>query len=211
MTRVLTLAEAIALRASPVKGKRGGVAGTPAWLAGVAITHRIRTRFQRPADWATLTHGEQLVFTLHCDLDAEVKNGGLHQYLSNSSGDRAEVVKGYLSELGATELRAMFDEVSALFPNAVIPSERASRDAILWPSDEDARVAILTDVEVIERRYAGFWDDLWRRVMDYVEANRADFEQPTDTAAQAGKPKSRSQARKASKSGGKRSKRRTKG
>ena len=179
MTRVLTLAEAIALRATPVEGKRGGVAVTPDWVAGVAITDRIRTRFQRPADWATLTHGEQLVFTLHCALDAEVKNGGLHQYLSNSSGDGAEVVKGYLSELEATELRAMFDDVSALFPNAVIPSDRASRDAILWPSDESARLAIMNDVEVIERRYAGSWDDLWRRVMDYVEAHRAEFEQPT--------------------------------
>jgi len=210
MTAVLTLADAIALRTKPVEGKRGGVTVTPDWCAGVAITDRIRSRFQRPADWSNLTDGEQLVFTLHCELDAEVKNGGLHQYLTNSSGDGAEGVKRYLTELGATGLRAMFDEVSTLFPNAIIPSDRAKREAILWPSQEDARLGVMDKLEKVERRYAAHWDDLWRRVMDYVEAHRTDFEQPADTGGAGSKSRSQSKARKTSKAHPRRSKRRKK-
>jgi len=125
-----------------------------------------------------LTHGEQLAFTLICDLDGEVKNGGLHQYLTNSSGDRAEGVKAYLSELGATELRAMFDEISAFFPGGVIPKDRVEREAVLWPPDEPTRFSVMDRVELIERRYAGYWNDLWCRVMDYVEAHRTEFAVP---------------------------------
>jgi len=178
VTDILSLEEAIALRTVPVQGKRGGVTVTPDWCAAVAIEDRVRRRFRRSADWPILTHGEQLVYTLICDLDGEVKNGGLHQYLTNSSGDRAEDVKGYLSELGATELRSMFDEVSLFFPDRVIPKDRAEREAVLWPRDEPAKSAIMDQVEVIERRYVGYWDDLWQRVMDYVEAHRAEFSLP---------------------------------
>ena len=178
MTRVSSLEEAIALRTIPVQGTRGGVIVTSDWCAAVAITDRVSSRFTRPAEWPTLTHGEQLVYTLICALDGEVKNGGLHQYLTNSSGDRAEDVKGYLSELGATELRSMFDEVSDFFPGKVIPKDRAERDSVLWPHDEPAKSAIMDQVEGIERRYAGYWNDLWRRVMDYVEAHRAEFAAP---------------------------------
>ncbi len=210
MTAVLSLADAIALRTKPVTGKRGGVTVTADWWAGVAITDRIRSRFQRPADWSTLTHGEQLVFTLHCALDAEVKNGGVHQYLTNSSGDDAEGVKRYLSELGATGLRAMFDEVSTLFPDAVIPSDRAKRWAILSPSQEDARLAVMDQLEQVERRYAPHWDDLWRRVMDYVETHRTDFEQPADSGAAQSERRSQSKARRTSKAHPKRSKGRKK-
>ena len=98
----------------------------------MAIVDRVRTRFRRSPDWPTLTHGEQLVHTLICDLDGEVKNGGLHQYLTNSSGDRAEDVKAYLSELGATELRSMFDEISTFFPDRVISKDRVDREAVLY-------------------------------------------------------------------------------
>ena len=178
MSDILPLQEAIALRTVPVQGKRGGVTVTPDWCAAVAIVDRIRTRFRRSADWPTLTHGEQLVHTLICDLDGEVKNGGLHQYLTNSSGDRAEDVKGYLSELGATELRSMFDEISTLFPDRVISRDRVEREAVLWPRDEPTKLAIMDQVEVIERRYVGYWNDLWLRVMDYVEAHQAEFSLP---------------------------------
>ena len=91
---------------------------------------------------------------------------------------RSEDVKAYLSELGATELRSMFDEISTLFPDRVISKDRVDREAVLWPRDEPTKLTIMDQVEVIERRYAGYWNDLWRRVMDYVEAHRAEFSLP---------------------------------
>src|SRR5436190_2139152 len=103
MTGVPSLEQAVALRTEPVQGKRGGVTVTPDWCAALAITDRVRSRFKRSADWATLTHGEQLALTLICVMDG---------------------------------------------------------------------------VELIERRYAGYWNDLWCRVMDYVEAHRTEFAVP---------------------------------
>lgn len=41
-----------------------------------------------------------------------MENGGLHQYLTNSTGDDAERVRGHLAELGATAMLAVLDRLA---------------------------------------------------------------------------------------------------
>ena len=70
------------------------------------------------------------------------------------------------------------DLLSPFFPGGVIPKDRVEREAVLWPPDEPTRFSVMDRVELIERRYAGYWNDLWCRVMDYVEAHRTEFAVP---------------------------------
>ena len=166
----LSLARALKLRRAP-----GGTA--PDYDAALAIWNRIETRFKRASDYASLTHGEQLFHRVFFALDSEVENGGLHQYLENSSGDDAERVKADLTEIGAAELRKVLDDLSGLFPSHDIPEERVARLDALAESEEN--VENFDELfEEADAQYGRAAQTLYTHLMNYVETHRSEFALP---------------------------------
>jgi len=166
---VSTLAEAIALRDSVGAGSD--------YQAALVIGERIKSRFKRVSDFATLSPGEQLFHELFFGLEGEVENGGLHQYLSNSSGDDAERARGHLATIGAMHTLAALDRVRVCFQGGPFPKVRKERIDALRIAEEE-----LDDFdELFERAddaYARAAPDLHRRLMDYVESHQAEFALP---------------------------------
>jgi hypothetical protein len=165
----LTLADAIALR-------HGGGTNSD-YEAALAISDRIKSRFKRASDFAKLSAGEQLFHELFFGLDGEVENGGLHQYLSNSSGDDAERVREHLARIGARDTLAALDRVRVLFDGDAFPENRQQRTAALRAAEQE-RDEFGELFEAADHAYARAAPDLHCRLMDYVESHQPEFALP---------------------------------
>jgi hypothetical protein len=72
------------------------------------------------------------VVELVAELEAEVNNGGLHQYFNNSSGDNASKAVLALETIGALNAADILRRANARFPEGSPPKERRARLGILW-------------------------------------------------------------------------------
>jgi hypothetical protein len=83
-----------------------------------------------------LSEGERYVILAWCFV-AETTNGGIHQYLTNSTGDLAEETRPVLREIGATLAAEALDAArKTLFGGKPIPADGELRDNILSAWDE---------------------------------------------------------------------------
>jgi hypothetical protein len=68
---------------------------------------------------------------------AETNNGGIHQYLTNSSGDYAEETRAIMHKIGATLAAEALDSArQVLFGGKPIPSDHVFREEILSEWDQ---------------------------------------------------------------------------
>ena len=180
MARLHTLNEALALRKAGRKPPRKGKPKNPDFLALNAILDRIRTRFHNPATFAQLTHGEQLVHEVGFVMDAELLNGGWHQFLGNSSGNDAERDKSFLRELGAFAVLQLLERVATLFPNGVIPTDWKQRNQQLRTARDADPESVDAMLNAADAAYYRDRENLYTRLMDYVEGHQDDFRLPDD-------------------------------
>lgn len=62
-------------------------------------------------------------FILVWELEAEVNNGGFHQFFFNSDGDRAVLTPAALRQIGAEHTASIVERANAMFPGAP-PTDR---------------------------------------------------------------------------------------
>ena len=106
--------------------------------------------------------------------DAEVRNGGFHQYFMNSTGDAALVTLQALEKLGEDARARLLVSAMARFPGGVAPKSQSARQAALSAISyrEDWRPW----VQPIEAAYYALDADvLGRRIEDYVESHSDEF------------------------------------
>jgi hypothetical protein len=84
-----------------------------------------------------LTPDEQLLVVIWA-LEAEVNNGGFHQYYFNSSGDFARYASRMLREIGAKNMAQIVDEANAVFGPVGPPDNRDERQKALETIDDDS-------------------------------------------------------------------------
>jgi hypothetical protein len=83
-----------------------------------------------------LSAGERIVILVNGFI-WEVTNGGLSQFLSNSTGDYAEETRQAMRTIGATAAADALDDVRAvIFGGSPIPADRETRCDILFEWDE---------------------------------------------------------------------------
>jgi hypothetical protein len=83
-----------------------------------------------------LTEGERYVI-LAWGFVAETTSGGLHQFLTNSTGDHAEATRDAMHQIGATLAAKALDAMHQVpFGNQPIPSERSVRCNVLSTWEE---------------------------------------------------------------------------
>ena len=156
-----TSSRALATGASPESGALQAVA---TWV--------------RRSDWsrgfAGLTRGERLFWDVYVSLCGEIANGGVEQFLSNSSGDNAEEVRGYLAEIGARRAGAALKRAASVFPRARIPSSATKRDAVLRREDD----ALIATFDAADAAFETGLAELYARLLAWLRKNQAEFVSP---------------------------------
>ena len=172
--RILTLSQALKLSrtASADETIRQATAGKSIY----ELFQRVECRFTGPDDFSRLTHGERLLWDL-AYMNGEVLNGGFHQYLSNSTGETGEDVKGYLEEIGAKQTLKLFQRLSRLFPRSRIPRDQDKRCDLLEKWQTRKGNALLDELAEAFYRQK---ENLELLIVDYVKKNRDEFVQPSD-------------------------------
>ncbi len=81
------------------------------------------------------------------NFQAELNNGGMHQYLLNSSGDFAIETPQVFRRIGADVAARILDEANAFFGTEGPPADREIRVAALlaFPKDVEHRLHALSD------------------------------------------------------------------
>jgi len=126
----------------------------------VAVGERITRLLQPTRPDKGLTKGERLFHVLWSVMDAEVQNGGLHQFLSNSSGALGEEAKDHLTTIGAAKARQVLARASVMFSHGVIPKNRRLRNQAL---------------STAEKRADASWKQLAQAEADYAQAAKTDL------------------------------------
>jgi hypothetical protein len=105
-------------------------------------------------------------------LEAEVNNGGFHQWMFNSTGDDAELAVAALREIGAARAASVCERFFALLPGGRPLAERNARQAQL-----DAAVAAIGEDAFteacgpLEEEFQALEDDLRHRLLVFIRAN----------------------------------------
>jgi hypothetical protein len=81
------------------------------------------------------------------NFQAEINNGGMHQYLFNSSGDFARETPDVLRRIGAPVAAVLLERANAYFGPEGPPTNRDSRmeQLLALPEDEQQEIHHLTD------------------------------------------------------------------
>lgn len=95
-----------------------------------AVRGRIARKLLKSTAYDNLRHGERLVWQIYWLL-CEVNNGGIDQYLTNSSGDDAQETIGFLKDIRATTTCRLLQSIAEIFPSGIIPKDREKRCELL--------------------------------------------------------------------------------
>jgi hypothetical protein len=68
---------------------------------------------------------------LVADLEAELNNGGFHQFFFNSAGDRAAQTREALRAIGAVRTAALLERACARFPGGAPPVDGDERQVLM--------------------------------------------------------------------------------
>ncbi|ENM5926838.1 DMP19 family protein [Vibrio mimicus] len=82
-----------------------------------------------------LSEKEQAIYTIWW-LEAEVNNGGFHQYFWNSAGDNAAVALKSLKDIGATQTASLLQQAINIAFNGKLPESREDRQIQLEVEEE---------------------------------------------------------------------------
>ncbi len=104
-------------------------------------------------------------------LDAEVFNGGFHQYFSNSSGKYAHETVVALKTLKAPLAANVLLRAIGTFPNKRVPQSRAERNEELDKTDAKALDVLDDEYYALEK---GAEEDLGERILSFMRQHATD-------------------------------------
>jgi hypothetical protein len=117
--------------------------------------------------------GPRRTFRLIWELEAEVNNGGFHQYANNSSIRGAPYIIDALKEVGAMRTAAIVTQALACFGD-VAWQDDGDRDTAANSVSDD----VLGNLEEVDQAFFRYEDDLTAILFDYVQRNLEAFLQP---------------------------------
>jgi hypothetical protein len=119
-----------------------------------------------------LSEGERAVILVY-GFVAEVTNGGLEQFLSNSCGDYAEETRQVMRAIGAATAAEALDDVSAMvFGHSPIPADRSARCEILfkWEAQDEEQSSAF-----YAKHNLGWCESVELAIARYIRAHREMF------------------------------------
>jgi len=128
-----------------------------------------RARFWR-VEFDALSVPES-VFRAVWELEAEVNNGGFHQYLFNSSGKLARFALSALRAVGAAQTASILELAISVIGADVQWSDDAARQERLVALPDEA----VEELKDLDHAFFGYPDNLTALLYNYVCAHRAQF------------------------------------
>jgi len=110
-----------------------------------------------------LNEKEQAIYTIWW-LEAEVNNGGFHQYFWNSAGDHADAALKSLKNIGALKTASLLERAIEIAFGGDLPASRESRQNQLV-IDEDVKMDSLGDLDLVFYEYP---EDFYKMLDSYV-------------------------------------------
>jgi hypothetical protein len=119
---------------------------------------------------ATLSATERELVAAYM-FDNEVRNGGVHQFFFNSSGDESLEARAGFARFGMTETLAMMDCALSAFPNNKPSKDRETRNNELarWGEKQFEIFSTLNGA------YYVVGDEEWHHAYPYIRDHRAEF------------------------------------
>lgn len=107
------------------------------------------------SNWDELSERDRVLVTIW-GLEADVNNGGFHQYFSNSSGNQAHYAEAALRRIGADAMARIVSRATPIFGTSGVPRDRYLRQEVL-EQVEDACEDLL---EQLDTQFCACPDDL---------------------------------------------------
>ena len=121
----------------------------------------------------SLSLAERIYFVVY-QFDCELLNGGIDQYLFNSSGNYANEAISAFSKIGAARSSELVEKLMSFFPEQRVPTDRGERMSLLKNLMDD------TGFMELEREIThSYWEDednVTSLLILYYENNREDFD-----------------------------------
>lgn len=113
--------------------------------------------------FTSLTEKERVTYTIWW-LEAEVNNGGFHQYFWNSAGDHAAIALKSLNNIGATKTASLLQQAIGVAFNGKLPSSRLERQDKL-EIDEDSKMERLGE---LDSEFYEYSENFYKMIDAYV-------------------------------------------
>lgn len=110
-----------------------------------------------------LNEKEQAIYSIWW-LEAEVNNGGFHQYFWNSAGDHADAALKSLKKIGATQTASLLEKAIDIAFDGTLPESRSKRQMQL-EVDEDLKVEKLNQLDT---EFYAYSEDFYKMLDAYV-------------------------------------------
>lgn len=111
----------------------------------------------------SLAPPERIVFDVNA-LEAEVNNGGFHQFFFNSEADRVPEIIEALQAIGASTVAGIVQEACRLFPAGGPSRDRYARQEQLEQVGDER-------FDALDRRFYAYPDPLSQLVVAYWQKN----------------------------------------
>jgi hypothetical protein len=111
----------------------------------------------------SLSEKELIIFTVWW-LEAEVNNGGFHQYFWNSAGDHANQTLSALEQVGAVKTAGLLKSAMDIAFEGYAPEERAVRQNLL-AKDEENKEEKLGE---LDSKFYEYKDDFYKLINVYI-------------------------------------------
>jgi hypothetical protein len=105
-------------------------------------------------------------------LEAEVNNGGFHQYFFNTAGDHAQETIGALQEIGANYTAGLLQQAMSVFPGQAPLADRYERQEQLLDKIGEEGVAFLNE---LDQKFYAYTDPIGALLVDYVKKHKEQF------------------------------------
>jgi hypothetical protein len=109
-----------------------------------------------------LNEKEKAIFTIWW-LEAEVNNGGFHQYFWNSSGDHFAIALKSLNKIGATKTASLLKQAIEIAFCGSVPLNRDERQKLL-EIDEDKKMDAL---EELDNSFYEYPEDFYKMLNEF--------------------------------------------
>lgn len=113
--------------------------------------------------FASLTEKEQATYTIW-KLEAEINNGGFHQYFWNSAGDHAAIALKSLNNIGANKTASLLQKAIDIAFNGKLPESRLDRQNQL-EIDEDSKMDRLGE---LDSEFFEYSENFYKMLDDYM-------------------------------------------
>ena len=104
-------------------------------------------------------------------LEYEVDNGGFDQYYYNSAGNFTKETLNALKTVGSKTIYNILNNSTKIFPNGIVPIDRAERQGIL--SEINERIELWD--EIYSKEFRKHEENIHKLLIDYVKDNINEF------------------------------------